>query len=148
MRVRALLTVVGLVLAVPGCLDVRDFEGTWSGPILSDEMLRQGFTTSARVSSLELSNVDLNGVTASLTTNDGRFSATPLTRVSKFSSDMMASLTFDGQPVRTFLHFAPLANETASCPATVLIILFSEPRVEVRIIRGNELFGVFRLERP
>lgn len=141
------LLALGVLLGSSGCLDVRDYRGTWAGPVLADPMVRQGFTESAEVQALVLDNVDLKGVTATLTTNDGRFKDTPLTRVTKFQSDTLASLTFDGKPVRTFLHFAPLSGEPAGCPAMIMISLFPDERVELRVVRGNELFGVFRLSR-
>lgn len=128
-----------------GCLDVRDFEGSWSGDIISEASVRQGFTAAARVDELELSQVDLNRLSATLTTSDGKFKNSRLTRVIRYTADPMASMSFDSNPVRSYLHFAPLANETRGCDAMVLISLFGDQHVEMRVIRGNDLFGVFKL---
>jgi hypothetical protein len=138
----------GLVVAgTSACVDVRDFKGTWFGQIISEEAIRQGFTEKTQVDELQLSDVDLQGLTAILTTSDGKFSQTALTRVIKFSNDILSSLTFDGDPLRTYLLFAPLASEPSKPPAQMLISLFGDDRVEIRIVRGNDLFGVFRLKR-
>lgn len=150
MRAVSLSTVGSLLAALVlagGCTDVRNFEGTWSGEVLAEPSVRQGFAAGTRVSALKLEHVDLQALSATLSTTDGRFSATPLTRVVKFSGDMLASLTFDGRPVSTYMHFAPIKGETTGCPATLLISLFTDEHVELRVIRGNDLFGVFHLDR-
>ena len=130
-----------------GCLDVRGFEGSWAGGILSEEAVRQGFSATATLDPLVLQNVDLNRVSATISTSDGKFKDSRLTRVTRFTADPMASMSFDANPVRSYLHFAPLANESSGCDAMVLISLFGDEHVEVRIIRGNDLFGVFNLKR-
>jgi hypothetical protein len=140
----ALLT---LLYATGGCVDVRNFEGSWEGKIVPEPAVRQGFTESTTVEALELSNVDLERLTASLTTSDGKFKNTPLTRMTKFSNDTLASLTFDGDPLRTYLLFAPLTSESEGSPALMVISLFGDDRVEMRILRSNDLFGVFNLYR-
>ena len=95
-----------------------------------------------------LSDVDLHALDAVLTTSDGKFAATRLQRVQKFSSDVLASLSFDGNPIRSYLLFARLASETTSgAPAMIIVSLFGDEHVELRIIRGNDLFGVFHLTR-
>ena len=130
-----------------GCLDVRGFEGSWVGSVIGEEAVRQGFSDRAKVDPLVLQNVDLNRVSATLTTSDGKFKDSRLTRVTRFTADPMASMSFDSNPVRSYLHFAPLANESGGCDAMVLVSLFGDEHVEVRIIRGNDLFGVFNLKR-
>lgn len=138
----AALTVTGV-----GCLDVRDFEGEWQGAVISEEAIRQGFATGTTVAPLTLKGVDLNRVSATLTTSDGKFNKTALTRVAKFSNDTLSSLVFEGNDVRSYMFNARLDSETSGCPATVLISLFSDDHVEARVIRANDLFGVFHLTR-
>lgn len=149
MTTRALLSSIFIVLlcGAAGCLDIRNFEGDYSGMVMEEEAIRQGFASGTKVDSLLLRNVDLHSITATMTTSDGKFNSTPLTRVAKYSNDVFSSLTFDGNPVRSFLHFAPLETEKSGCPAMVLISLFGDDHVEARVIRGNDLFGLFRLER-
>jgi hypothetical protein len=144
---RTYLTVTLLTLAAQGCIDIREFEGTWAGDIVSEPAVRQGFTTEVRVEALQLENVDLEGLGARLTTSDGKFKDQPLTRVNKFSNDTIASLTFDGAPLRSYLMFAPLSGETVGGPAMMVISLFADDHTELRILRGNDLFGVFSLTR-
>lgn len=132
---------------VAGCTDVRNFAGTWSGQILADSQIREGFASEATIDPLFLSQVDLQGIEANLTTNDGQFQNTQLTSVHKFAYDSMASLTFDRAPLRSYLLFAPLTSQPNGWPASVLVSLFGDDHIEVRIFRGNDIFGVFNLHR-
>lgn len=142
------LLLVCLLLPAAGCVDVRGFAGAWSGKIVPDEQVRQGFDREARVEKLQLANVDLRGVTATLTTSDrSYFNETRLTPVVKYASDPLATLTFDGSPLRSYLLFAPLTSEPQGAPVWLLVSLFSDDHVELRAIRGNDFFGVFHLTR-
>jgi hypothetical protein len=146
-RSRSRALVVFSLAAMSGCTDLRSYAGRWSGSVVSEEAVRQGFAMDTLADPLELSNVDLQGLTASLTLSDGKFQETRLTRVIRFSSDSMASLSFEGSPLRSYLLFAPLESEPTGWPASVVISLFADDHVELRIIRGNDLFGVFYLRR-
>jgi hypothetical protein len=141
------LPVIVALTEASGCTDVRNYAGEWSGKVVSEDAVRQGFAIDTRVDTLTLSQVDLQGVTAVLTLSDGTFAQAHLTRVSKFSNDTLASLTFDGSPLRSYLLFAPLSSDPTGWPAHVVISLFGDEHIEMRIIRGNDLFGVFILHR-
>ncbi len=138
---------LGLTLSLWGCVDMRSFEGQWSGTIVAEEALRQGFTVNTEVELLQLDQVNLQQITATLTTSDGQFRATPLTRMEKFSYDVLSSLTFDGNPLRTYLLFAPPAAAPGGELAYCFISLFGDNHVELRVLQGNALFGLFNLYR-
>ncbi|MCC6748988.1 MAG: hypothetical protein IT371_15115 [Deltaproteobacteria bacterium] len=139
---------VAVVLgSLSGCTDLRAFEGEWRGAVVAEEAVRQGFAQGTTVAPLALSSVDLHALSATLTTSDGKFHDTRLARVTKAASDVLATLSFDGQPIRSYLAFAPLANDPTGPWTLALISLFADERVELRLIRGNDLFGVFRLRR-
>jgi hypothetical protein len=141
------LSAIVVLAGASGCTDVRNYAGAWSGKVVDEEAVRQGFAADTRAEPLTLRQVDLQGVTADLTLSDGRFAQTHLVRVSKFSNDALASLSFDGNPLRSYLLFAPLSNDPKGWPAHVVISLFGDDHIEMRIIRGNDLFGVFILHR-
>lgn len=141
------LLVVLLVLSLGGCLDVRNFEGSWQGAVIGEEGVRQGFAKGTMVAPLSLADVDLHRISATLSTSDGKFAKTQLSRVAKFSNDTLSGLVFEGNDVRTYMFNARLETEPSGCPATLLISLFSDDHVEVRVIRSNDLFGVFHLTR-
>ena len=149
MRARVLRFVALLVggATLAGCVDIRDFEGSWAGDVVSEPAVRQSFAARTRVDPLVLTNVDLEGLTATLSTTDGKFNKTSLLRVVKISNDPLASLTFDGDPLRSYFLFAPLKSEPDGWPAWLVLSLFSDDHVELRIVRGNDLFGVFSLIR-
>jgi hypothetical protein len=148
-RALLLIRVFSLLCVVPlaACTDVRSFAGAWAGPVVPDEPVLQGFAPDTRVEELLLADVDLRGLAATLTTSDGRFEQTRLEPVVKLASDPLATLTFDGSPIRSYLLFAKLDSEPQGEPAWLLISLFADGHVELRAIRGNDLFGVFQLNR-
>ncbi|MCA9665772.1 MAG: hypothetical protein KC503_09300 [Myxococcales bacterium] len=146
-HLRAALVLV-LAASVAGCVDVRSFEGEWRGSIVEDPAVRQGFSPDAEVAPLMLAGITLQTLDATLTTNDGKFSATPLTRVSRASSDALGSLTFEGDPLRSYLLFGPVNEASEGGPATMIVSLYGDSHVEMRIFRGSDIFGVFYLRRP
>lgn len=147
MRTFCLLIALAAGAGSAACVDIREYEAKWRGAIVPETAVRQGFTTDVTVDPLELTNVDLQGLTARLTTSDDKFKAADLTSVVKFSADTLASLDFDGNPLRSYLLYARLSSEPTGCPAQMVISLFSDDHVELRVIRGNDLFGVFSLQR-
>jgi hypothetical protein len=126
---------------------VRRFEGQWSGAVVEEEAVRVGFKEGTTADPLTLSDVYINELQATLSTSDGRFEQSRLVPVTRYSADAFSSLTFDGNPMRTYMLFGALASETSGCQALVLISLFGDDHVELRVIRGNELFGLFHLRR-
>jgi len=141
----------GLILTVAlallsSCVDVRSFEGKWQGGIVDEPAVRQGFTAGV-TAELALKNVSLQSMGAGLTTSDDQFKDTTLFRVTKSASDALASITFDGDPLRTYLLFTP-PTPGAAGSAVAVVSLFGDDHVELRLIRGNDLFGVFYLRRP
>jgi hypothetical protein len=146
MERRGALLVV-LAVTTGACVDVRNFAGSWSGRVISEEAVRQGFAADARVDLLTLESVDLQSVSATVTLSDGRFKATRLQRVVKFSNDALASLSFEGNPLRSYLLYSPLETDPGGWPANVVVSLFGDDHVEMRMVRGNDLFGVFLLHR-
>jgi hypothetical protein len=126
---------------------VREFAGLWSGEVVSEPAVRVGFEVGTAADPLALSDVYLSELQATLSTSDGRFQDTALVPVTRYGADAFSSLTFDGNPMRTYMLFGGLASETNGCPALVLISLFGDDHVELRVIRDNELFGLFHLKR-
>lgn len=130
-----------------GCTDLRAYTGRWEGPVVSESAVRQGFADTTRVVPLLLEDVSLNSVRATLTTSDGRFTDATLTRFLRASSDELASMTFESDPLRSYLLFGPLTSEPTAAPALFVLSLFPDDRVQLRVLRGNDLYGIFHLER-
>mgnify|MGYP006921651648 CR=1 FL=1 len=62
-------------------------------------------------------------------------------------ADALGSLTFEGDPLRSYLMFAPVQEAQNLGPATMVISLYGDDHVELRVFRGTDLFGVFYLDR-
>jgi hypothetical protein len=148
MKVMSLVSgFIVLLVACAGCVDVRDFEGDWVGPVIEEEAIRAGFLADVRAAPLHLSEVKLQSLNAVLTTTDGMFQQTPLQRVEKSAGDTLHGPLSEADPLRSYLHFARPATNSDAPAAYVLISLFQDDHVELRIFRENDLYGVFDLER-
>jgi hypothetical protein len=143
------LAVVTLGLIVIGCTDVRDFEGTWTGPRVGDDpVLRAGFDESS-TATLAIDDVDLNRFRATLTTSGDEFTGAPIQELPAIEADSLAELTFEtGQPARIYVTLVSAGDDQGD--ATAFISLHREDRVELRLVRGGAvpLYGIFFLARP
>lgn len=137
-----------VALTVIGCTDIRDFEGSWSGPRVGDApVLRAGFAESA-TATLEIAEVDLNRLRGALTTSGDEFAAAMIQELPAAEADSLADLTFgSGQPARIYVTL--VAASDGGGDATAFISLHREDRIELRLVRGgpSPLYGVFFLER-
>jgi len=143
-RGAAAAVLLGSLVALSGCQDLRDFAGTWSGPRVGGEHVRRGFGTGASAT-LEVDGIDLDGISARLSTNDDRFGRATIVAVPGAEADVLTSMTFDGSPLRVFLAFAETRDGGGD--ATAFISLYSDDRIELRLLRGGDdpLYGIFTL---
>ncbi len=140
----AAAVLLGSLVALAGCQDLRDFTGTWSGPRVGGEHVRQGFGSGASAT-LEINGIDLDGINARLSTNDDRFGGATIVAVPGAEADVLTTMTFDGSPLRVFIAFAEARDGGGA--ATAFISLYSDDRIEMRLLRGgdNPLYGIFAL---
>lgn len=144
------MAVVLLALSTNGCVDLRTFNGEWEGNISVESAIRQGFAADAQITSLQLTDVTTAHVDATLSTSDGIFDGSVLETIEGVTSDVLANLTFDGNPLRSYMMFSELAEEpdgdqVSNGPAWIVLSLFDDSRVEMRIMRRNNIFGLFAL---
>lgn len=144
-----LLLTILLLGALPGCTDIRDYTGTWSGQIEQQVDLRQGLDEDTTIT-LTISQMDRSSLTGRVTITPGSgqvgaFTDAELVPVDKARNDVLGGLSFDGDPIGTYLAFiAP--DDPAEDHALVLISAHTDKRLEVRVIR-HDLYGVFKLSR-
>jgi hypothetical protein len=64
-------------------------------------------------------------------------------------ADVLASMTFSGDPLRVYLAFVPTAIG-AGGDALAVISLYDSHRVELRLIKGapDPVYAIFALEQP
>lgn len=128
------------------CVDVGDFVGHWEGVIAADPTIRRGFPGETRLEA-ELESVDLLEIGGTFSTSDGRFENARLQAIELAAGDALSDLTFGGDPLRTYLLFAEPKGMPAGEAAWIVLSLFPDEHVELRIMRRNDLFGVFTLRR-
>jgi hypothetical protein len=138
--------VVGLALAVlAGCNDVRDFRGTWQGDRVGDNpALRVGAGERA---TLVIDEIDTHGLVARLAI-PALVTETTFSSVPGAEADALASMTFPGSPLRVYLAFVAIPDGGGD--AFVLVALYDDDRVEVRLLRSGTrpLYGIFALRQP
>jgi len=142
-----MLVVIGAALLAGGCLDIRDFAGTWSGDRVGDApALKVGFPARDRAT-LEITEATLDSLTARLTVDSDVVSDAAIQPIAGAEADALAAMSFAGSPERVYLAFASTADGGGD--ALVIVALYGDPRVEVRILRGQPgpLYGVFQLTR-
>ena len=124
-----------IVLAVlAACNDVRDFEGTWSGPRVGDTpALRVGVASDA-TAALAIDAIDKRGLRGTLTV-DGLIDAADVTSLEGAEADALAGITFSGAPLRVYLAFA--ATTDGGGDVMAVIAIFDGDRVEIRLLRGG-----------
>lgn len=145
-RGSALWALAALVF-LGACLDLRDFEGTWAGSRVGEAPeLRVGLSDDASAT-LVIEEADKRSLLAHLTVDEDVISDALIQPVPGSQADVLAGLSFDGSPSRVYLAFAETAD--GGGPATVLVALYNDERVEVRVLRGGSqpIYGIFALDR-
>ena len=139
------LAVVGWL----GCTDIRDYEGTWTGPIVTNPTLREGFEPST-TATLVVTRIDRSELEGWVTLGPAQditagFTDATLIPVSRAGSDVLGDLSFDGDPIATYLFYLE-PDDPAEEHATVLISAHPGKHIEMRIFR-RDLYGVFRMSK-
>jgi hypothetical protein len=132
------------LFVLAACNDVRDFSGRWQGKRVGDApALRVGPGDAA---TLDIDGIDTHGIRARVAI-DGFVEETRITSLPGAEADAVANMTFAGSPLRVFLTFATVRDGNGD--ALVMIALYDDDRVEVRVLRGGLLpvYAIFALER-
>jgi len=132
-----------VLLTLLACNDLREFRGTWQGPRVGDApplQLNIGKTSAT----LAIDTIDNHGLAARLSI-EGLLPETPITSLAGAEADVLAGITFGGDPLRVYLAFVAMPD--AGGDALVVVVLYADRRVEVRLLRGgtSPLYGIFAL---
>jgi hypothetical protein len=94
--------------------------------------------------SLAIETIDSHGLAARLAI-DGMLPETTLTSLEGAEADALAGITFGGNPLRVYLAFVAMPDGGGE--ALVVVALYDDRRVEVRLLRGGTtpLYGIFAL---
>jgi hypothetical protein len=131
-----------VLLLFAGCNDLRDFRGTWTGARVGDApALRVGAGDTAN---LAIDGIDAHGLQGRLTI-DGLLPETSFVSIEGAEADALANMTFAGSPLRVYLAFVGIPDLGGE--AFVLVALYDDKRIEVRVLRGGvqPLYAIFAL---
>ena len=137
---------LALVTLTAACTDLRDFRGAWAGDRVGESpALRVGPGSHA---TLRIDAIDAHGLAGGLAI-DGLVPETSIESTPGAEADSLANLTFAGAPLHVYLCFVdvPARPDAAAGQALVLVALFDDHRIEVRVIRGGSspLYAIFAL---
>jgi hypothetical protein len=131
-----------VLLTLVGCSDLREFRGTWRGPLVGDPALM--VNPPSGPASLSIEVVDSHQLRARLAIA-GLLPETVVTSLPAAEADVLADITFGGSPLRVYLAFTAVPDGGGD--ALLVIALYDDRRVEVRVLRGGTrpLYGIFAL---
>ena len=138
----AIVLIAGIVWG--GCNDLRDFRGDWHGKRVGEAaVVKVGMpeTVEARIA---IDTIDTHGLQGSMAI-DGVVATTALASVPGAEADRLATMTFSGGPIRVYFAFAPVADGGGD--AMVMVALYDDDRIELRVLRGGPrpLYGIFEM---
>ena len=133
-----------VLLTLLGCNDLREFRGDWHGQQVGDAPQLHLNVAPKTAAQLSIDTIDARGLGARLTL-EGLLPETPLVSLPGAEADALAGITFGGAPLRVYLAFAAMPDDGGD--AFVVIALYDDRRVEVRVLRGGtrKLYGIFAL---
>jgi hypothetical protein len=132
-----------VLLMLLGCSDLRGFRGAWHGHRVGDaDVLHTN--VAGTTATLEIDQIDGHSFAARLAVDD-LLPETSIASLDGAEADALAGLTFGGDPLRVYLAFAPVPDGGGD--ALVVIALYADRRVEVRLMRGaaHPLYGIFAM---
>jgi len=133
-----------LLLCFAACNDVRGYEGTWTGKRVGDTpVLRVGVAQDA-TATLAIDGIDTHGMRGKLSIS-GLVAGAAISSVQGAEADVLSGITFNGSPQRVYLAFASIPDGGGE--ALVVLALYDENRVEIRVLRGGTqpLYAIFAL---
>jgi hypothetical protein len=121
---------------------LREFRGTWRGPLVGDPALM--VNPPSGPASLSIEVVDSHQLRARLAIA-GLLPETVVNSLPAAEADVLADITFGGSPLRVYLTFTAVPDGGGD--ALLVIALYDDRRVEVRVLRGGTrpLYGIFAL---
>jgi len=140
----ALPVCLPLWLLLVGCSDLRDFHRIWSGPRVGDAAPVKAGVPEASTAVLAIDDIDAHHMTGRLSV-DGLMPEAAIASLPGAEADVLSGITFSGAPLRVYLAFAPVPDNHGE--ALVVVALYDELRVEVRLLRGGDapIYGIYAL---
>jgi hypothetical protein len=162
LRTATPVAVALFAMQATGCHDVTRFSNDgdhYEGNIVGADFVRAGFDTTTRLCVVLDAN-HLQDQPGTLTSSDGRFTATALRPIPQIWHDPLSTLSFGEGRVQNMVYIAtPMADADTGSDVFVVVSLMQSGDIEVRLLRGaptsdggagassGNVFGVFSLSR-
>ena len=143
-----------MLFLAAACTDLGSFSTStgecYHGQIVAADFVRAGFETDVTLYlTLDVTALsDGRGSAGVISTSDGRFYTASISQMEQLAHDSISLFQFPGGRIRNYMAHA---FATDGAPASIVISLMEDGKVEVRIVRPagagdleySELFGVF-----
>ena len=153
-------SLMGIMLSVAACQDLREYRGDWSGKVEQSRLVRRGLDICTRMD-LEIRAIGATTLDATLTlsrdpsatvcssalADEGPVLTLPaqpvtLAPVPEVLNDALANLDLEGEPLFTHISWIRLQDN----PFMVFLTVYRNDRIEVRL-SGPEAYAYFKLNR-
>lgn len=124
------MRVFAAVMLLAACQDLHEYQGAWHGTVSGDPQLA---VSAPPTMMLTINSVDHTQIS-------GTVDGIDFASLRHVSADAMAEVRVGRDALRTYFAFLPTGP-------LVVISLFPDQRVEVRLILGDTMFGLYELHR-
>jgi len=137
---RGLVALSALSLVTAGCRDLSRFStggDRFEGAVVAGDFVRSGVDVGTRMC-LTLDTDHLQDTPGTLSSDDGRFAATPLRTIPQIWQDPLSTLAFGEGREKNLVYVASPTNADGGDPGDLFVVvsLMTSGGVEVRLLRG------------
>jgi hypothetical protein len=137
---RGLVALSSLFLLTAGCRDLSRFStggDRFEGAVVAGDFVRSGVDVGTKIC-LKLDTNHLQDTPGTLSSDDGRFSATPLRPIPQLWQDPLSTIAFGEGREKNLIYVASPANADGGDVGDLFVVvsLMTSGGVEVRLLRG------------
>jgi hypothetical protein len=137
---RGLLVLSSLLVVVAGCRDLSRFStggDRFEGSVVAGDFVRSGVTVGTKMC-LTLDTDHLQDTPGALSSDDGRFTSTPLRPIPQIWQDPLSTISFGEGREKNLVYVASPTNADGGDVGDLFVVvsLMTSGSVEVRLLRG------------
>jgi hypothetical protein len=126
------MRVFAAVLLLSACQDLHEYQGAWHGGVSADPQLSAGTGTLYPTLDMDITSIDHTRIS-------GTINGMPFSSMEHAAADALAEVRVGHDALRTYFGWWTTY--------LVIVSVFPDQRVEVRLILGDSYYGVYELHR-
>jgi len=137
---RCVLALSSLVVLVSGCRDLSRFStggDRFEGTVVAGDFVRTGVAVGTKMC-LSLDTDHLQDTPGAISSNDGRFAATPLRPITQIWQDPLSTISFGEGREKNLIYVASPTDADGGDAGDLFVVvsLMTSGGVEIRLLRG------------